>query len=448
MKQQKYISNWGNYPGMDACVYEPRFPAQIPDLVNDSSGIIARGNGRSYGDSSLNKEVISTLKLNHFLAFDRKNGILTCQAGVMLSEILELVVPEGFFLPVTPGTKFITVGGAIAADVHGKNHHGEGCFSKYLYSITLVTASGELITCTPEVNPGLFWQTTGGMGSTGIILEATFQLKKIESAYIRQESLKARNLDEILGLFEDSESWTYTMSWIDCLQKGKSMGRSILMRGEHARVEELPQKFQANPLILKEKKKLNIPFFFPSFVLNTFSIRAFNLLYYYKQLSMVKKNIISYEPFFYPLDGINNWNRMYGKKGFTQYQFVIPKAESRKGLTEILKTIGKSGQGSFLAVLKLCGPANTHAPHSFLREGYTLALDFPIRKGLPELLQKLDKMVMDFGGRLYLAKDAFMPAEMFEKTYPEFPQSDKFISSQLQRLQTSQHSPSPIPSKA
>ena len=436
MQHKSQISNWGNYPKVEAKIEQPAYISDVQKAVRDHNQLIARGNGRSYGDASLGRCVLSTRKLNKFLAFDTEMGIISCQAGVLLSEILEVITPKGFFLPVTPGTKFVTVGGAIAADVHGKNHHAEGCFSQHLISFELVDHEGELISCSPSENEGLFWQTVGGMGSTGVIVSATFYLKPIESVYIKQEALQARNLDEIMQFFAESESWTYTMAWIDCLQKGKNMGRSILLRGEHARREELPLKLRKEPLKFRKRLKLNIPFNFPGFVLNSLSIRVFNFLYYHKQLKKIRRGIVSYDPFFYPLDAINNWNRMYGKRGFTQHQFVLPKSTSREGLEEILTAISKSGHGSFLAVLKLFGDENPFAPNSFPKEGYTLALDFPIKKGLPALLAKLDALVLKHGGRLYLAKDAFMSKEMFAKTYPNFPKSAKFQSDQQIRLAT------------
>lgn len=432
------ITNWGNYPNIDSQFTSLEFEEEIKRYAASQETFITRGNGRCYGDSSLHTHILSTLKFNKILHFDTEKGIITCQSGVLLSEILEAVVPKGFFLPVTPGTKFITVGGAVAADVHGKNHHAEGCFSNHVLFFDLLTATNEVIRCTKTENSELFWATCGGMGLTGVILNVCFALKKIETAYIKMESIKARNLQEIMDLFEESQSWTYTMAWLDCLQKGNALGRSVMMRGEHAQIQELTESKKQNPLFLKEKPKLAIPFYFPDFVLNTFSVKAFNFLYYHKQFTKQKNQIVPYEPFFYPLDAIHHWNRMYGKKGFTQYQFVLPKAHSKEGLSLILNKISKSGQGSFLVVLKLFGKGNALAPLSFPIEGYTLALDFKIQKGVFELLDELDKIVLDLGGRLYLAKDARMSATFFKKTYTfvesEIDKNLKFNSLQAQRL--------------
>jgi len=435
------IANWGNYPIVEGDVTSLEFEDEIMNYATQQDAFTIRGNGRSYGDSSLDAHIFSTLKFNKILSFDTEKGIISCQSGVLLSEILALIVPKGFFLPVTPGTKLITVGGAIGADVHGKNHHKDGCFSAHLIDFELLNANNEIIRCSKTENTDLFWLTCGSMGLTGIILNVTFSLKKIVTAYIRQESIKASNLDEIMDLFEHSQNWTYTMAWLDCLQKGKSLGRSVMMRGEHAEIEEISEQKKAKPLVLDVKPKLSIPFYFPNFALNTFSVKAFNFLYYNKQFAGQSNQIIPYEPFFYPLDAIYHWNRMYGKNGFTQYQFVLPKESSKEGLELILRRISQSGQGSFLVVLKLFGKANLLSPLSFPIEGYTLALDFKIQKGIFELLDELDKIVLDLGGRLYLAKDARMKAEFFRHTYQldkqgigkYFPKQ-KFDSLQVKRL--------------
>ncbi|MEM6262548.1 MAG: FAD-binding oxidoreductase [Bacteroidota bacterium] len=435
MGKAQQIANWGMYPQVQAKVAELGYTDELQTFVKTEEELLARGNGRCYGDAALSTTIFSTLKLNKILSFDPTSGVMACQAGVLLSSILEVVVPKGFFLPVTPGTKFITIGGAIAADVHGKNHHSEGCFSDHVLSFDLMLSDGQIITCARNENPDWFWATVGGMGLTGIIVQATFQLKPIETAYIRMESIKAQNLAEIMSLFEASEDWTYTVSWIDCLQKGKHIGRSIMMRGEHATIDELPPKFSGAPLSLKPKMNLNVPFQFPSFALNTLSVKAFNFLYYHKQRQKQLNIISDYDTFFYPLDAIHNWNRIYGKKGFTQYQFVIPKEVSREGLEEILRTIAASGQGSFLAVLKLFGKNNPEAYNSFPFEGYTLALDFKINRSLPKLIAQLDELVQKYQGRIYLAKDAFS-VKHSDLIIPNLPENRKFTSLQQTRLAT------------
>jgi decaprenylphospho-beta-D-ribofuranose 2-oxidase len=428
----KKITNWGNYPTIETNQLHPNSEKEIIAYLKNEFTVIARGNERCYGDANFNQNTISLLNLNYLISFDKENGIIECESGVLLSDVLETIVPNGFFLPVTPGTKFITVGGAVASDVHGKNHHIDGCFSDHIIEITLINSKGELIAASPTQNQEIFWATMGGMGLTGIITRIKFQLKKIESAYIKHEAIKTKNLNEIFSLFEESKDWTYTVAWIDCLQKNKNIGRSILFRGEHAKTNELTNKQKQNPFILKPKLNLTIPFSFPSFVLNSLTVRIFNFLYYHKQPQKHLKNLIDYDTFFYPLDIINDWNKIYGKNGFIQYQFVIPKNQGRKGMEEILQTISNSKQGSFLAVLKLFGKNNPTAYNSFPIEGYTLALDFKITKTLPQLVGKLDDLVEKYGGRIYRAKDSMSKPALLN--YLKNIESTKFDSIQNQRI--------------
>ncbi|KQR93458.1 FAD-linked oxidase [Chryseobacterium sp. Leaf180] len=430
------VANWGNYPVVEKEMKSEDSFAKIKDFVLNHKEVIARGNGRCYGDASLGDAIFSTKKLNKFISFDRLNGIIECESGVLLSEILEICVPQGYFLYVTPGTKFVSVGGAIASDIHGKNHHSEGCFSEYVLEFSLMKEDGEIIKCSREENQEKFWATIGGMGLTGIILNAKFKLKNIESAYIRQESIKAENLDEIFKLFDESESWTYTVAWIDCLQKGDKIGRSILMRGEHAFSHELRGEPAKKPLRLKKKFSPNVPFFFPGFVLNSLTVLLFNYFYYKKQAQKEVKNIIDYETFFYPLDAIKNWNKIYGTDGFIQYQMVIPKLNGKEGMKKILETIAHSGNGSFLAVLKLFGDENPEAYNSFPQRGYTLALDFKVNSKLPKLIAKLDDIVEEFGGRIYLTKDSMSRSSL--TNYLKNVQNSKFVSLQHKRILNNQ----------
>jgi FAD/FMN-containing dehydrogenase len=437
------ISNWGNYPVIEAAVESFETEGELKALLKEGGECIARGLGRCYGDSALSDTIIETTRFNHMLAFDETTGLLACEAGVSLEEILDAFVPRGWFLPVTPGTKFVTVGGAIASDVHGKNHHLSGSFSNQVVSMDVMTADGKIHTCTKRKNKELFWATCGGMGLTGVVLRASFHLIPVESAYIRQETIKAKNLDEIMAIFEASTDWTYSVAWIDCLAGGENQGRSIMMRGEHAKAEELTTSTQkAAPLKLPEKGKLNVPFNFPSFALNTWSVKAFNELYYRKAPEGTKASIIGYESFFYPLDAIHNWNRIYGKRGFTQYQFVLPKARSKEGLKKILDVISASGEGSFLAVLKLFGKQDDLI--SFPKEGYTLALDFPITPRVFELFKELDRLVLEHDGRLYLTKDVRMDAammaagyeklEVFREIKKKYDPANRFASLQSKRV--------------
>ena len=426
---EKKVTNWGNYPVVKKEIKAEESYDKIRDFLKNHNEVIARGNGRCYGDASLGEAIFSTKKLNKFISFDRINGVLECEAGVLLSEILEVAVPQGYFLMVTPGTKLITIGGAIAYDVHGKGIH---CFSECLIDFSIMIENGEILKCSREENSDKFWATIGGMGLTGIILSAKIRLKEIETAYIKQESIKAENLDEIFELFEECKNWTYNVAWIDCLAKGKSIGRSVLQRGEFATKEELPEKLKQKPLQLKKKIIPTIPFYFPNFVLNNLTVKIFNFLIYNKQRSKVVKNVVEYESFFYPLDVINDWNKIYGKSGFIQYQMVIPVEKGKEGMKKILETISKSGNGSFLAVLKYIGKNNPLAYNSFPFEGYTLALDFKVNRQLIQLVSNLDKIVEEYGGRIYRTKDSMSKPSL--TNYLKNTESSKFVSLQSKRI--------------
>lgn len=415
---KKEIANWGNYPVLLTEEKKFSFTDDLKRYVAGNSGFIARGNGRCYGDASLEAKTVCTTRFNKILSFDTEKGIFECQSGITLDHVLEVIVPKGWFLPVTPGTKFITIGGAIASDVHGKNHHVDGCFSHHVMEMDVMLGNGDVITCGPNLNRDLFEATCGGMGLTGIITRAKFDLKKIETSYIRQKQVKAENLDELIRLFDEYKDYTYSVAWIDCLKQGKGFGRSILILGEHATEAELTPRQKKAPLALPRKKQITFPFNLPSWVLNSFTVRAFNLLYYTKNFKKQINNTVSYEPFFYPLDAILSWNRGYGKKGFIQYQFVLP-LESKEGLVKIMNAINSKGLGSFLAVLKIFGKQDDLI--SFPMEGYTLALDFPVRKGLFTFLDELDKIVLEYGGRLYMSKDARMKPEILRAGYKHLP---------------------------
>ncbi len=407
---KKLITNWNNYPVVEAREISFDYEKEIASKLAQSS--IAHGNGRCYGDASLSTEVVNTLRYDKVLAFDELNGIITCQSGLLLSDLLKIIVPRGWFLPVTPGTKFITVGGAIASDVHGKNHHVDGSFSRHVISMSVLAGTGETFVCGPQQHEDLFWATCGGMGLTGIILDVKFSLKRISTAFIRQRQIKARNLDEVMGLFEENSDQTYSVAWIDCLKQGRNFGRSILITGEHANTDEVRHD---RVLVAREKALVTVPFYFPSFALNGVTVKAFNALYYAKNYRRVMDSVVHYDSFYYPLDSVLQWNKIYGKRGFVQYQFVLPLSSSRQGLVDILTRINKHGTGSFLAVLKLFGEQNDLI--SFPMKGYTLALDFPIQDGLFGFLDELDIIVADYGGRIYLSKDARMKKEIFWRTY-------------------------------
>ncbi len=418
------IANWGNYPVIESEVRHFSFDEQLADLVRNTDHFIPRGNGRCYGDASLAPNTISTLQYNRILSFDTATGIFECQSGLTLDRILEVIVPKGWFLPVTPGTKFITVGGAVGSDVHGKNHHIEGGFSNHVTDMDVMIADGRVLTCSPTVHADLFQATCGGMGLTGMITRIRFRLKKIETSFVRQKQIKARNLEELLALFAEYGQYTYSMAWIDCLTRGEQFGRGILIVGEHATLKELNERQVRQPLAVAGKPKITFPFNLPSWVLNTLTVKAFNFLYYGKNFKRVIDNVVPYEPFFYPLDSILHWNRGYGKKGFVQYQFVLPLA-AKQGLVRILQRINDEGLGSFLAVLKVFGKQESLI--SFPDEGYTLALDFPVRKGLFRFLDELDQIVLEYGGRLYMSKDARMKPEVLFRGYPHLEQFKQII---------------------
>lgn len=407
------LQSWGNYPKIKSKSYSFQQENALRNIIDSNNELIPFGNGRSYGDSALSANIINVKPHNYFLSFNEEKGLLHIQSGVLLSEILNVIIPRGWFLKITPGTKLITVGGAIASDVHGKNHHVEGCFSECVEEFNLMLPDGEKIICSKNKNTALFRATCGGMGLTGVILDAKISLKKINSIYINQTIIKTENLKETFEAFEKYKDKPYSVAWIDCLAKRNKLGKCLLMAGDFS---------NGNELNYQQKKKLNIPFNFPSFVLNTLTVKTFNWLYYGKVGKLISTQKVDIDTFFYPLDAIGNWNRIYGKNGFTQYQFILPKETSFMGLEEILKTIANSGKGSFLAVLKLYGKANDNYL-SFPMEGYSLALDFKIEKGLFELLDILDEIVLKYNGRIYLAKDVRVNKEVFEKGYPQI---DKF----------------------
>ena len=405
------LTGWGRYPAVDATVLRPPDVASVAKLIaSGERRLVPRGLGRSYGDSSLSDSVADITGLDRFLAFDSQTGLLHCAAGVSLAEILDVFVPRGWFLPTTPGTKFVTVGGAIASDVHGKNHHVDGTFSDHITSMRIATVSEGIVTCSPTKLSALFRATCGGMGLTGIILDATFQLKPIRSAFIDQTLLKAANLDEALELFVEYESSPYSVAWIDCLARGRSLGRSLLTVGSHS---------ESGELATGRDPALTVPVDLPGLVLNRRSVQWFNSLYYNRVRQRRSEQHVHYDTFFYPLDSIHHWNRIYGRRGFTQYQFVVPREGGMEGLRAVLDRVAASGRASFLAVLKVFGPANNNHL-SFPFEGYTLALDLKLDDGLLPFLDQLDEIVLDYDGRLYLSKDSRMSQDMFRATYPRW----------------------------
>jgi FAD/FMN-containing dehydrogenase len=402
------ISGWGNYPVIDAHVSFARSIDEIRAALLKTDFCLARGLGRSYGDSALGAQLINTTKFDYLLSFDEEKGVVCCTSGVSLAQLLAVIMPKGWFLPVTPGTKFVTVGGAIASDVHGKNHHVHGCFSNYLLDFTLMLADGSVVTCSATEHVDLFRATCGGMGLTGIILTATLKLTRLSSVFINETVYKTAHLQETLALMQETQASTYSAAWVDCLARGKNMGRGLLMLGEHA--HDL-----ARTSVSRSVKSM--PFNLPPWVLNRYSIGTFNAWYYHRVQRHKTERHTFYDTFFYPLDSINHWNRLYGQSGFTQYQLVLPKEAGYEALTAIFKKVTVAQKGSFLAVLKSTGAANDNFL-SFPFEGFSLAIDFKIEPSLFELLHQLDEIVLHYGGRLYLTKDMRMGAVMFKRSYP------------------------------
>ncbi len=417
------LSGWGRYPCAVNSVFRPQTVAEATAGLDGR--IIARGQGRSYGDAAMLKDglVMLSERLNRVLAFDEATGLLTAEAGLTLDQILFDVVPKGWFLPVTPGTAYVSLGGCIAADVHGKNHHRDGAFGQYVMEFDLALPDGNIIRCSRDVNEELFRATIGGMGLTGIITTVSLRLIPIESAFITVQHLQASDLDASLELME-SKQWddAYTVAWIDCLSRGKALGRSVFMRGHHATLAELPPRARSNPLRVKVHGQRNVPFDLPSWVLNSIAMTAFNKVYYHVQRAKRAPFIADYQSFFHPLDSVGNWNRMYGRNGFVQYQLVLAPAQARSGLLQIIEELGRNRRPSFLSVLKRFGPEGD-GMLSFPMEGYTLTLDIPVRdQGLFPFLDRLDEIVLKFGGRVYLAKDARLRADNFRAMYPRFPE--------------------------
>ena len=378
--------------------------------------VLSRGLGRSYGDSSLPPpgvtEVAGTTLADRMLSFDPETLVLRAEAGLSLRALLHMFFPKGYFVPVTPGTTFVTLGGMVASDVHGKNHHCAGTFGEHVRALKMRVADGRIVECTPEIHADLFWATIGGMGLTGHILEVEFTMVKVPSPWIYMESERVPNIDAYMrGLAEAAEGWPMTMGWIDCLSSGDKLGRGILMRGRWAEPSEAPEHFPAS------KKRPGVPFVFPQFALNPLSVKLFNEAYYRKHFKQQTAGIVHPETFFWPLDAIHDWNRIYGPKGFTQYQCVLPKSAGPDAARRFLELLSKLGGASFLCVIKDCG-AEGRGLLSFPMDGISIALDIPVRDDTQTLIDKLNEHVIDDGGRIYLTKDNYTRAEHFAAMEP------------------------------
>lgn len=379
------------------------------------------GNGRSYGDVCLNSGgvILRTRGLNRWIFFDRVTGQLSCEAGVTLREILQLVLPQGWFLPVTPGTSEVTVGGAIANDVHGKNHHDAGTFAHHLTSFELLRSDGQRLECTKASSPDWFAATVGGLGLTGLITRAQLQLAPVANPFMDAQTFRFGSLSEFWDLNAVAEStWPYTVAWLDCTARGEALGRGIFNCARHAPPQpELPTF---------RRRARAMPVTPPFSLVNAWTLRGFNSLYWHK--GHTRRGLVHYQSYFYPLDAIANWNRLYGPAGFYQYQCVVPTDAMRDAMSTILRRIQRSGEGSFLAVLKTFGRRPSLGMLSFARQGATLALDFPNRGSRTEnLFRDLDAIVLHSNGAIYPAKDARMPANMFHHSYSRRAEFAKFV---------------------
>ena len=408
------LSGWGGYPVADCPVSAPRNEDALRE-IQAQGRLIARGNGRAYGDSAMShNQTVSMERFDRMIAFDAETGLLTAEAGVELGDVVDAFLPHGWFPAVTPGTKFVTLGGMAAADVHGKNHHVDGGFSNFVDWVEVLDADGNITRAAP--GDDLFDWTMGGMGLTGVILRLAMRLRPVETGWIKQVSKSAPNLKAAMAAFEAAPDAPYSVAWIDCLSRGDALGRSIVMLGEHAPLGTLPNKFRQTPFGPPPRRKRSIPFNAPGFALNTWTVRTFNAAYYRMGAQKAGTTFVPWDTYFYPLDGILGWNRIYGRRGFVQFQCVLPDDSARQGLEALLTATANVGQGSFLAVLKKLGPEGGR--FAFPMPGYTLALDFPVTDKVLALMAELDQITLDHGGRFYLAKDARLAADTLRAADP------------------------------
>lgn len=417
----KEVYSWGRLQ-KSACQVVSQQDRTLLTNASMKGKLLPYGLGRSYGDSCTNTEGVLVEPFGRFISFDREEGVLCAEAGASLDEILKVTVPAGWFLPTTPGTKFITLGGAIANDVHGKNHHKAGTFGNGVVKFTLLRSDGSVRTCSREENEEWFRATVGGLGLTGLIMEVTIQLQKIENSFLEVESIPFANVGEFFELSEKFDSeFEHTVSWIDCLAKGDSLGRGIYMGGNYSQDPTLALSVHGAP-------KISLPCAAPDVLLSPLNIKLFNNFYYAAQKLTSGKKIVHYDPYFYPLDKLSGWNQLYGKRGFYQYQSVIPHESAQEATKAMLEEIATSQQGSFLAVLKTFGSKESEGLLSFCRPGVTLALDFANQgEKTLALFTRLDAIVKEAGGILYPAKDARMTAEDFKMYYPELENFSNYV---------------------
>ncbi|MDC4203435.1 MAG: FAD-binding oxidoreductase [Candidatus Manganitrophus sp.] len=425
------LFSWGNYPRHPQTPHLVHWPEDVPRVMANISELgyhnaLAFGCGRSYGDSCLaeSDHVLAMKGMDRVVAAAWETGVILAQSGITLAELIRIALPRGWFLPVTPGTKFVTLGGAVANDVHGKNHHVMGTFGRHVKRLVMYRSDEGVVECSPSRRADLFAATIGGLGLTGIILVVELQLRRISSSEIEHRNIRFGGLDEFFEISQAYDaSHEYTVAWIDCLASGKQAGRGHYIVGNHAK---------EGPLGLSPPGQLIMPIALPFSLVNGFSLRVFNTLYYHRQRKKEVACRVGYDPFFYPLDRLLRWNRMYGRRGFQQFQCVVPQRHGREVIRAIMQEIARSGTGSFLAVLKQCGELASPGLLSFPLHGVTLALDFPQRDQLNDrLFAKLDALVHEAGGRLYPAKDAHMSAIHFKNAYPEWNRVEALRDPQL-----------------
>lgn len=415
------LTSWGNVQQAQHLVYP--LASRFDSLPSSMDGkLLAYGMGRSYGDVCLNDQnvLIPTRRLDKFINFNAATGTIRCEAGVCLNDLLSLIIPHGYFIPVTPGTKYVSIGGMVANDVHGKNHHKAGSFGCHVTELTCLRSADGFVTCSSAQNVDLFKATIGGLGLTGLITEVEIQLKRISSVNIQQETIPFASIDEFIQITHDSDdAWEYTVAWIDSLADKARLGRGIYFRGNHSDID-------ADLTTAACNRRLTVPFYLPNGLLNPALLKYFNKLYFNQNKKGSKT--VRYEPFFYPLDGIGMWNRIYGKRGFYQYQCVVPAENATDVLKALLGICTKYQMGSFLSVLKKFGKIQSPGMLSFPREGYTLALDFPNSGNkVRQMMDELDSIVMSVNGAVYPAKDARMNGSAFKHYFPNWQQFADFI---------------------
>jgi len=423
--KEQELAGFGGYPKAKTELWRPEAWRELDALLTGSGPAIPRGLGRAYGDAAFvhGGKTVLVERLDRMIDFDPGTGLLQAEGGARLDRVIDCFLPQGFFPVVVPGTAQVTLGGLFACDVHGKNHHRDGSFARQVEALTLIDGQGRRRKLSPTKEKQAFYATAGGMGLTGFIQELSLRLMPVESAYLNVDLERSGSLEETLAkMRQDDGAYRYSVSWVDGLARGKHLGRGVLMRGNWCPREELPASLRANPYNYSKKFSWPVPMTPPLGLVHPWNMRIFNEAFYRKHPRKKRRVLQSAPDFFFPLDAVQGWNRLYGPGGFQQYQCVLPMAEAERGLQQLLERIARAGVASFLAVLKFMGASLAEAPLSFPREGAILALDLPHRGAETlALLDELDQIVLARGGRLYLAKDARMSAESFRAMYPELP---------------------------